>query len=298
MSVSASSSAIPSLGKPELEYLAEEQMKAFARFDGKDDANFKVWKFAAYFLRKKVSFEWLSNDGCILGLSSFVDGTNIPVYDPEADTVRRRELEGDTILLSKNMEHPFISLSKPRFTLMHECAHHLLHTGYYRHKAATGSGKQVAYSIQKDKEEAFSLSQQPWTDDDRLEWQANYFASALLMPESRVERVMKESGWQEEYFKYVVAGYGERSVFHELIRKLSWAFGVSPRMAEIRLDALKFERLPDLRPVKSDPWEDFFNPPKKKRMTKEEREWERVELSWERARERDMEREARRRYVR
>ena len=67
------------------------------------------------------------------------------------------------------------------------------------------------------------------------------------MPESRVERVMKESGWQEEYFKYVIAGYGERSVFHELIRKLSWAFGVSPRMAEIRLDALKFERLPVIR---------------------------------------------------
>ena len=77
MSISTSSSAIPSLGKPELEYLAEEQMKAFARFNGKDDTNFKVWKFAAYFLRKKVSFEWLSNDGCILGLSSFVDGTSI-----------------------------------------------------------------------------------------------------------------------------------------------------------------------------------------------------------------------------
>ena len=51
-----STSAIPSIGKPELEYLAEEQMKAFARFDGKDDLDFKVWKFAAFFLRKKVSF--------------------------------------------------------------------------------------------------------------------------------------------------------------------------------------------------------------------------------------------------
>ena len=142
------------------------------------------------------------------------------------------------------------------------------------------------------------MGKQPWTDDDRLEWQANYFASALLMPESRVDRVMKESGWQDEYFKYVMASYSERSVFHELIGKLAWAFGVSPRMVEIRLDALKFERLPDLRPVKPDPWVDLFNPPKKKRMTKEEREWERVELSWERAREREIEREARRRYVR
>jgi len=292
-----STSAIPSIGKPELEYLAEEQMKAFARFDGKDDLDFKVWKFAAFFLRKKVSFEWLSNDGCILGLSSFVDGTPIPVYDPEEHTVKWKDLEADTILLSKDLENPFVCLSKPRFTLMHECAHHLLHTGYYRHKAAAGSGKQVAYSIQKDKEE-FSMGKQPWTDDDRLEWQANYFASALLMPESRVDRVMKESGWQDEYFKYVMASYSERSVFHELIGKLAWAFGVSPRMVEIRLDALKFERLPDLRPDKPDPWVDLFNPPKKKRMTKEEREWERVELSWERARERDMEREARRRYVR
>ena len=298
MSVSTSSSAIPSLGKPELEYLAEEQMKAFARFDGKDDANFKVWKFAAYFLRKKVSFEWLSNDGCILGLSSFVDGTSIPVYDPEADTVRRKELEGDTILLSKDMEHPFVSLSKPRFTLMHECAHHLLHTGYYRHKAATGSGKQVAYSIQKDKDEAFSLSQQPWTDEDRLEWQANYFASALLMPESRVMWALQKYRLYKDYLQRVNTPCSELLAFRELVRGLAAAFRVSPRMAEIRLQALEIERLPDLRPQRVDPWEDFFNLPKKKRMTKEEREWERVELSWERAREREMEREARRRYVR
>ena len=293
-----STSAIPSIGKPELEYLAEEQMKAFARFDGKDDLDFKVWKFAAFFLRKKVSFEWLSNDGCILGLSSFVDGTPIPVYDPEEHTVKWKDLEADTILLSKDLENPFVCLSKPRFTLMHECAHHLLHTGYFRHKSTLDARKAVAFSVQKDKGEVFTASKQPWTDDDRLEWQANYFASALLMPESRVDRVMKESGWQDEYFKYVMASYSERSVFHELIGKLAWAFGVSPRMVEIRLDALKFERLPDLRPVKPDPWVDLFNPPRKKRMTKEEREWERVELSWERARERDMEREARRRYVR
>ena len=226
-----------------------------------------------------------------------MNGTSIPVYDPETDTVKRKELEEDTILLSKDMEHPFVSLSKPRFTLMHECAHHLLHTGYFRHKAAIGSGKQVAYSIQKDKDEAFSLSKQPWTDDDRLEWQANYFASALLMPESRVERVMKVSGWQEEYFRYVMAGYSERSVFHELVRKLSGAFGVSPRMAEIRLEALKFERLPDLRPAKPDSFDCFPLALKKKRMTKEEREWERAEIAYERHIERKMEREVKRRYV-
>ncbi len=293
-----STSAIPSIGKPELEYLAEEQMKAFARFNGKDDLDFKVWKFAAYFLRKKVSFEWLSNDGCILGLSSFVDGTPIPVYDPEEHTVKWKDLEADTILLSKDLENPFVCLSKPRFTLMHECAHHLLHTGYFRHKSTLDARKAIAFSVQKDKGEAFSASKQPWTDDDRLEWQANYFASALLMPESRVKWALQKYHLYEDYIQRVNTPCSELLAFRELVRYLAAAFRVSPRMAEIRLQALEFERLPDLRPRRVDPWEDFFNPPKKKRMTREEREWERVELSWERARERDMEREARRRYVR
>ena len=102
----------------------------------------------------------------------------------------------------------------------------------------------------------------------------------------------------EDYLQRVNTPCSELLAFRELVRCLADAFRVSPRMAEIRLQALEFERLPDLRPRKVDPWEDFLSPTKKKRMTKEEREWERVELSWERAREREMEREARRRYVR
>lgn len=298
MSTSYSGSSIPALCKPELEYLAEEQMKAFARFEGKDDPDFKVWKFAAFFLGKKVGFEWLSNTGAILGLSSFLDGTSVPVFDPDGNTVVYRELEGDTILLSKELEHPFVSLGKPRFTLMHECAHHLLHAGYYKRLAATGGGKQVACSIQRDSDMTLVTPKAQWTDDERMEWQANYFASALLMPESRVERIMKDTGWQDDYFQRVVTRCSERSAYHDLVFRLASAFRVTQRMAEIRLDALKFERLPDLQAVKPDPWAYLPPPPKKKRMSKAEREWDRVECSWERAREREMEREARRRYIR
>jgi len=290
MSTSAGLATIPALGKAELEYLAEEQMKAFARFDGKEAPAFMVWKFAAHFLKKKVSFEWLSNDGSILGLSCFVDGTAVPVFDPKANTVKWRELGANTILLSKKLENPHVSLGKPRFTLMHECAHHLLHTAHFRSMASLGSGKKVACSIQRDKDQRIPPPKETWTDEERMEWQANYFASALLMPESRVHFVMEKHGLEKAYSQRVMHQASEYYAFRTLVRSLAAVFRVSPTTAELRLEALGFERLQDLRPPKEDPWLDDYPAPKKSRLSKEEREWERVERSWDRVRERELKR--------
>jgi len=281
MSFSVGANGIPVLGKPELEYLAEEHTKSFCRYEGKDDPRFSVWKFAAYYLRKKVGFEWLSNDGCILGLSSFVKGTSVPVFDPDSNIVRRRFLEADTILLNKTLENMAYAPSKPRFTLMHECAHQLLHKGYFQSRAENGSGKAVAYSIQRDENRDNLLEKNAWTDEERMEWQANYLASALLMPESRVERVLEERGYKEDYFQSVLARSSEPAAYRQLLGGLAFEFRVSMTAAKIRVEGLGFERFPDLTIRKPDPWFQYDPEPKKKRMTKEEREQERIEIAWE-----------------
>lgn len=279
-----SGSGVPILSKQELEYIADQHTESFSRYDGKEAPGFSAWKFAAHYLGKMVRFEWLSNDGCILGLSSFAKGTKIPVYLPDKNGMDWLELGPDTILLSKTFEESLLDPGKPRFTLMHECAHHLLHKGYFQRKAASGSGVAVAYSLQKDEDKAFTQEKKVWTDEDRIEWQANYLASALLMPDKRVNRILEERGYQEDYFQHVLARSSERGAYRQLITRLASAFKVSMTVAKIRLEALGFERLPDLQIRKPDPWLQCMPEPKKVRMTKEERREERIELAWEKKR--------------
>ena len=141
---------VPVLSKQELEEIALDQTKAFVRYDGKDDERFSVWKFAAYYLGKKVRFEWLSNSAYILGMSVFTDHSMIPIYNPEDDKFTLNDIDKNTILLDKTLgQEPIVSLSKPRFTLMHECAHQLLHQDYFKRLAASGKERILRNELTK-----------------------------------------------------------------------------------------------------------------------------------------------------
>ena len=122
----------PYYSKDQLEYLADQHTEAFSRYDGTEDPGFSAWKFAAHYMGKTVRFEWLSSNGFILGLSSFTAGTRVAIYLPEENNFEWQELGPDTSLLSKLLEDAFLNPGRARFTLMHECAHHLLHTHYFQ----------------------------------------------------------------------------------------------------------------------------------------------------------------------
>ncbi|MDD4081651.1 MAG: ImmA/IrrE family metallo-endopeptidase [Eubacteriales bacterium] len=278
----------PFYSKDQLEYLADQHTAAFSRYDGKEDPGFSAWKFAAYYLGKEVRFEWLSNNGGILGLSSFTAGTRVAIYLPEENNFEWQELGPDTILLNKLFEDAFLNPGRARFTLMHECAHHLLHTPYYQRITAAQGKTAVAYSIQYDRDQEMLEGMNAWTDYDRMEWQANYLASALLMPEKRVSLVLEKKGYKDAYFDQVMAGYAESTAYNQLISRLAGAFRVSPIVAKIRLDKRGFERLPDLRKPKPNPWSDWIPPPQKPvRMSKEERRLERMEKTLEKRRNKE-----------
>ena len=281
----ASTLRAPFYSKDQLEHLADQHMDAFSCLDGKENPGFSAWKFAAYYLGIEVRFEWLSNNGSILGLSSFTANTHVPIYLPEENSIEWQELGPDTILMSKLFEDAFLDPGKARFTLMHECAHHLLHKRYYQQKAALGEKTAIAYSVQRDKDQVLLEGKGIWSDHDRIEWQANYLASAMLMPQKRVSAVLEKKGYKDAYFEQVMAGYSETSAYNQLISRLACVFRVSTAVAKIRLEKRGFEHLPDLCSPKSDPWMDWMPELKKPvRMNREERRLERIELSWEKRR--------------
>jgi len=242
-------SKVPILSKQRLEEIADTHTQAFARFDGKDEPKFSVWKFAVHYLGKKVRYEWLSNTGVYLGLSVFSDHTPVLIYNPETQKVSLQKIEKDTILLDRTLDVTFPgSTSKPRFTLMHECAHHILHRDYFLCLNQEGNNCGVAYSLQKRKDIPGDEIKQPdvWTEEDWLEWQADFLAGALLMPRHRVRRFMEESILFPEYQDSVRAKQPEEVAYEILVSRLAGVFKVSPTTARIRLEHTGFQRLPNL----------------------------------------------------
>jgi len=94
---------------------------------------------------------------------------------------------------------------RDRFTIAHELGHYFLH---------------FLWPVQVMKREAFKLRASRY-GSDRPEWEANWFASAFLMPSVEFTRKVKEENYT--------------------IGQLSRHFSVSAKAAEIRADVLKLD---------------------------------------------------------
>lgn len=257
MIFSHSTSGVPVLSKLDLEHIADSHTRDFVRFNKKDDLRFSVWKFAAHYLEIAVRFEYLSNNACILGMSVFVDGTKVPFYQPDSGRVLWKQVEANTILLDESLNAGSLTnISKSRFTLMHESAHQILHSQYFRNLAKSPGNHSIAYSTQKDLSNAQTETAPSvaWTDTEWIEWQANYLASALLMPKRRVLTALKEYNFYEYYRARVNQKVYEPTAYRLLVRDLARAFRVSDTTAKIRLESIGFERLDNLWEPKPDPY--------------------------------------------
>lgn len=96
------------------------------------------------------------------------------------------------------------SYSRLRFTLAHELAHYIIHKQVF-------SGTGVAVALYNND-----------TDEDATEWQANYLAKAILMPNGQIKRCF----------------YALRPVCKtksEYVCKMAEIFEVSKQAMEIRL---------------------------------------------------------------
>lgn len=90
------------------------------------------------------------------------------------------------------------SLERDRFTVAHEIGHYVLHYLWPKQKNPAFPDRVVAYR----------------KGSDRIEWEANWFAAALLMPSSEFETFFNESGGD--------------------ISAVARRFGVSTKAAEVR----------------------------------------------------------------
>ena len=132
---------------------------------------------------------YLSRSGGLLGLACFQGGTLVITDETRTETstleVPPHSILVDRALFQKENERVF------RFTLAHEMGHALLHERF-----ASSPKNMEAYKDQgnqrrlEDREDCFGIREKRdlQTSYDWIEWQANAFASALLMPKTLIRQ--------------------------------------------------------------------------------------------------------------
>ena len=159
--------------------------KSFFGSEADDPARFAlptpIDQFASDYLNLKVSFQKLSSDGSIYGLTAYVDTE----YQIEVDGSQRSIfLKTNDVVLDKSFIEPENIrklCGKRRFTLAHECAHQILFQ-------LDADDRKIA--CHKRPEVRKKGSRVLRTQEDWNEWQANSLGAAILMPQSEVDRAM------------------------------------------------------------------------------------------------------------
>ena len=205
--------------------------KSFFGSEADDPARFAlptpIDQFASDYLNLKVSFQKLSSDGSIYGLTAYVDTE----YQIEVDGSQRSIfLKTNDVVLDKSFIEPENIrklCGKRRFTLAHECAHQILFQ-------LDADDRKIA--CHKRPEVRKNGSRVLRTQEDWNEWRANTLGAAILMPQSEVDRAM----WFINSGKPLTC-YGWRFYDSDQVKidTFCGVFGAS-RSAAIRLEQLGY----------------------------------------------------------
>lgn len=243
------SNGVPILSKDEIEILAEMVINDYNPKLLNEPGILDVEDFAESYTNLEMDYKDLTHNQSILGMTVFCD-CYIPVYNAEQNKAERIPVDEGTIIIDNCLLNDS-QLRRGRFTLGHEISHWLLH----RH----------IYMINKNQMSLFDLlpndtspvikcrsidientgRRQLKTDDDWIEWQADYMASALLMPKKAFTRAVnqkfKAMGLKKNYFE--VGTDLELNLRAQVLSyELADLFDVSVTAVKIRLKGLNFIR--------------------------------------------------------
>ena len=179
---------IPILSKDDIEEIAFRMINDYNPESMAKPQPFDIESFAEFYLKTEIEYKYLSSDGRFLGMYLYNNSEKVIIYDEKGQKAeylpsKARTIFIDTSLLEEENDH------RLRYTFAHECGHAILHTGVFN----SGNTRNYNYRMasepiiqcRKTKVEGFK-DYTKWSDTDRIEWQANYLASAILLPKQTV----------------------------------------------------------------------------------------------------------------
>lgn len=229
---------VPILSKSEIDIIAEQFIKEFCPSALKEPKAIDIDLFSMDYLKLEEDFQYLSHCGVYLGMMVFNDTNKIPVYNPDNNRAEYAAAKKGTIiidntLLEEDQERRY------RFTMAHECGHWIFHRNKFMYNPNQISlfeqPKQAVFKCRTVSLEGKAKPYTEWNDNDRMEWQANYTSSALLMPRSMILKMYNCSLLKQSREKNRNIGILSQQLF---VARISNLFNVSNQAAEIRLKNL------------------------------------------------------------
>lgn len=140
------------------------------------------------------------------------------------------------------IDYSVIGTERFPFTLAHEIAHFILHRNLKMNQIVYNNFKDSAHNV-------FSQQYELKNDKNWIEWQANCFASSILMPHTSmlarlIEVQIKMGVSRNRGSIYVDHQEQNRKDFHSYINHLSNHFGTSKQSVEYRLKSLGIIKTP------------------------------------------------------
>ena len=190
--------SVPILSKQEIEDIGEKFVRDFCPEALKVPQAIDVEGFVECYLGMTLDYQYLSNDGRYLGMTVFNDTDKVIIYDPELNQADYLHADARTVIIDSSLveDHSIASQRhRYRYTMGHEGGHDIFHSAYYYYDPMQMNmfdlfGEErvpmVQCRVNSFTRTTESGSRQLWTDDDWMEWQANYFSSVLLMPQTAV----------------------------------------------------------------------------------------------------------------
>jgi len=241
----ANKNGIPYLNKANIEQIAADYLASYNRSLLAHPELLDIDDFAENFLGITLDFAELSNNGSILGMIAFSD-CMISAFDHEQNGIRYLAVSAGTAVIDSNVmiEHEY----RGRYTIAHECAHWIIHRPVrliYPNQleicldqATIDESKAIICRRNKTANDTNSTRR----ISDWREWQADYLAGCLLMPDMAVRNLAKsiKSKYQDiAQLSVRLSDGSEHNLLNaSLIKKASETFHVSCQAAEVRLKQL------------------------------------------------------------
>jgi Zn-dependent peptidase ImmA (M78 family) len=200
-----------------------------------------VEAFVEFYLGLSVEFRRICYDKQVLGMTAFNDGV-VQVMDEEKGVPEPMPVKAGTVIIDSSLSAKR-NLARLRFTAMHEGAHWLLHRKAFAADNPFGAVGvyENQYLAAKAGRIDYSRSQKERTDSERMERQADFLASAVLMPRPALREAFRDFFRSCEVKpRRIVRGRSalDDCCAAQLPEYIAGVFSVSGRAALIRLEKL------------------------------------------------------------
>ena len=207
------SNGLPILSMKEIDGIAELILSDYNVSVLKEPVPVDIEALLEFYLELSLDYQDLSHNRSILGMTVFND-CHIPVYNAENNTAKIIPVSEKTVLIDNSLLEDGQG-GRYRFTLGHEASHWILHRDkYLENKQQTSLIKteevQPVIKCRATDIENSRRQHSLITDNDWMEWQADYMASALLMPKQTfsiaVQGLLEQAGIRAGYISRGISG--------------------------------------------------------------------------------------------